>query len=106
MVSEMEQGVVHHKVDLYLIFLVNGIPQLGSNDALHYYSGRVSSHKTALTSDSKLIDVECTSPLSDLEAKGTLFTTKDGMSIFDATDTSFDAVSEGSEELSLKWGKV
>jgi hypothetical protein len=106
MADEVDTGVVHMPVDIFMMFTVDGVPQLSANQAMHYYSGKVLSSKTILSDDEKLINVELSAPLNNLDAKSTLYTTKDGISAFDSTDTCFDNVSKGSEEISLKWGKV
>jgi len=106
MQNEVDTGVVHMPVDVYLMFTVDDAPQLSTNQAMHYYSGKVLSTKTVLDEGTKQINVELSAPLSDLDAKSTLYTTKDGISSFDSTDTCFDNVAKGAEEFSLKWGKV
>ncbi|QGH74726.1 hypothetical protein DSS3PM1_00049 [Bacteriophage DSS3_PM1] len=104
--NELDAGVVHRPVTLRMAFTVDGVPQLGGNQTLLYYDGLVSKTDKKISLDDRINVIECTAPLSDLDAIGTMFTTKDGMKRFDPTDTSFDAIFEGSEETSLKWGKL
>lgn len=104
--NEIAAGVVHKPVRMRMVFVVNGVPQLGVNDTLFFYDGLVSSTDQKINSEEKISIIECTAPLSDLDATGTLFTTRDGIKRFDNTDTSFDSIFEGSEETSLKWGKL
>jgi len=106
MVDEAETGIISLGVKASMIFTVAGVPQLGNNDVLNFYTGKVFSSKVVLTNEEKLIEVECTAPLNDLDSKGTLYTTKDGIKTLDATDTCFNSVTKGSEEINLKWGKI
>lgn len=89
-----------------MVFTVNGTPRIGTNETLFFYDGLVSKTDHQITQEEKINIIECTAPLSDLDATGTMFTTKDGIKRFDNTDTSFDNIFEGSEETSLKWGKI
>lgn len=106
MAGELAQGIVHMPVTARMIFTVNDVPQTALNQTILLYDGLVSGTSITSNQEEKLITVECTAPLSDLDATGTMFTTKDGMKPFDPTDTSLDNIFEGSEETSLKWGKV
>jgi len=103
--SELDSGVVHSPVKLRMLFTVDGTPQLGLSDTLLFYDGLVSKVDHQIGANDKINTIECTAPLADLDATSTMFTTKDGMKVLDATDTSFDTIFEGSEETSLKWGK-
>lgn len=104
--NEIQAGVVHKPVKMRMVFVVNGVPKLGLNETLFFYDGLVSRTDQKISDEEKISIIECTAPLSDLDATGTLFTTKDGIKRFDSTDTSFDSIFEGSEETSLKWGKL
>jgi hypothetical protein len=106
LVNEVEAGIVHKPVTVRIGFMVNGVPQLGINDTIHSYSGTVSAPSIEINDDEKKLILECSAPLSDLDATSTLYTTKDGISNIDPTDTSFDQILEGSDEIKLKWGKL
>jgi len=106
MVNEVEAGIIHMPVDLKMIFVVNGVPQTSINQILSYYTGKVLSATFSVEEEEKIIDIELSAPLSNLDETGTLYTTKDGMSVYDNTDTCFDQISRGSEEFTLKWGRV
>lgn len=104
--AELEAGITHMPVKIRLLFTVDGVPQTASNQTMLIYDGLVSKVDHKITQDDKINLIECTAPLSDLDATGTLFTTKDGIKSFSNDDTSFDLIAEGSEETSLKWGKA
>lgn len=103
--AEVEASIIHKPVRIKLGFLQDGIPNLGLDKLMHVYSGTVANVKKTINQGEQAFVVECSAPLSDLDAKSTLFTTKDGIRQFDASDTSFDQVAEGSSEYSLNWGK-
>ena len=106
MVALVERGIINMPVKMNLLLIVDGTPMLGLDQTMNFYEGRVSKSTMVTSDDTKLIDIELTAPLSDLDATGTIFTTKDGIALFDSTDTCFDEVSTGSEAVSIKWGKV
>lgn len=105
MQAEVAAGITHMPVKMRLLFTVDGVPQLGIYESLEIYNGLVSKVDKRIDKETQLYNVECTAPLFDLDAIGTLFTTKDGISAMDPTDTSFDLIQEGSEAFSLKWGR-
>ena len=105
MISEVEAGIVHRPVEIYIGFLVDGVASLGLDDPILSYKGTVSGPKLEIDGGSKILSVECSSPLSDLDQKATLYTTKSGMKSLAAGDTSFDQIAEG-KDVDLKWGKV
>jgi hypothetical protein len=103
--AEVENGIVHLPVTIKMGFVVDGVALTGLSDLMHVYSGSVASAKKSISEDTQSINIECSAPLSSLDAKSTLFTTRDAIKALDATDTSFDQIFEGSSEFSLKWGK-
>jgi hypothetical protein len=105
MQAEFELGIIHKPIKMRLVFTIDNVPQLGLNDTLLLYDGLVAKADTAINEYEKLGLIECTAPLSSLDAIGTIFTTKDGIKPLNVNDTCFDLVSEGSDETSLKWGK-
>ena len=76
-----------------------------ANDVLFIYKGYVD--KPAINNDfqDKLLTIEGTSPMSDLDAVRTFLTSKDSIQNFDSTDTSFDQIYDN-YEIEYKWGKV
>jgi len=103
--AEVEAGIIHRPVSIRMGFIVGGTPNTGLADLMHVYSGTVANVKKVITEQEQAFAVECSAPLSDLDAKSTLFTTRDGIKQFDPTDTCFDQIAEGSAEFSLNWGK-
>jgi hypothetical protein len=103
--SEINQGITFKPVQISLIFLVNDVPLTNIDDTLPLYRGFVSKVDENISEDEILFSVECTAPLSNLDAIGTLYTTSVGMEVYSPNDTSFDKVTEDSYSLSLKWGR-
>ena len=104
--NEVETGIIHRGVDIRLGFTIGGVPQLGLNDTLHVYSGHVANVKFATTDGNMIWEIECSAPLSNLDAISTIYTTKDSMKNIDATDTCFDKIQEGNESKKVAWGKI
>ncbi|MBQ2262713.1 MAG: hypothetical protein II336_15245 [Loktanella sp.] len=106
MMAEVENGIIHMPVEIKLGFVIDGAAQTGLNDMYHVYSGTVANTKKQVNDGEQSLNIECSAPLSSLDAKSTLFTTRDALKAFDPTDTAFDQIFEGSTEFSLKWGQV
>jgi hypothetical protein len=106
MIAEIAAGITHRPVQISLMFLVTDVAQTDPAELLPLYRGYVSKVEEMINQDEKIFNIECTAPLSDLDAIGTLYTTKSGMEVYSATDTSFDTVNENSQAISLKWGKI
>ncbi|MFN3895746.1 MAG: hypothetical protein ACK4KU_14550, partial [Acinetobacter sp.] len=87
-------------------FVLNGVAQTALTDMVHVYSGTVANNKQNISGGEQSLNIECSAPLSSLDAKSTLFTTRDALKAFDETDTAFDQIFEGSTEIALKWGQV
>lgn len=106
--NEVTTGIVHRPVDIRLGFTLDGVPQLGLNDTMHVYSGSVASAKYVVdAADEKMIwEIECTAPLSNLDALSTIFTTKDSMQNLFPGDTCFDKIQENNQKSSVAWGKT
>lgn len=104
--NEINTGILHRPVSIFLGFTINGVPQLGLNDLLHVYTGTVANPKYVVDDDQMLFEIECSAPLSNLDAVSTLYTTKDAMRQIDPTDTCFDKILENNTPSSVAWGKV
>ncbi|WP_157888295.1 hypothetical protein [Neptunicoccus sediminis] len=104
--NEIKAGVIHKPVEMRLAFSIDGVPQLGLDDTLLVYRGAVAEPKF-VTDDGKLIwDIECTAPLSNLDARSTIFTTKNAMQNLFPTDTCFNQIQKNNEKSSVAWGKT
>lgn len=106
MIAEVESGIIHMPVSIRMGFIIDGVAQLGIDELMYVYSGTVANIKKEVSDGTQSINIECSAPLSSLDAKSTLFTTRDGLRVFSATDTSFNQIFEGSAEFSLNWGKT
>ncbi len=110
MKTEIEANVVGKPITVRVGFLdSNGDPILTSNEVLTIYKGTVDSPSISNSFDSKLVVLEGTSPMSDLDIVNSFISSKDGMKNKVAnpsiTDTSFDRI-YGESRIKLKWGKI
>ncbi len=103
--SEVAAGIIHKPVEIRLGFTLDGVPLLGLDETLHVYSGTVASPKFAAKDEEMIWRIECSAPLSNLDARSTLFTTKDAMENLHPGDTCFDKIQENSDATSVAWGK-
>lgn len=106
MMAEVESGIIHRGVDIKMGLIIDDVPLTGLNDMFNVYKGTVANISKTISGGEQLLNIECSAPLSSLDAKSTLFTTRDALKTFDPTDTSFDQIFEGSSEFSLKWGQL
>lgn len=105
MMAEINSGVNNMPVSIKLGFTDEGVPGLGLLDIMHVYSGTVANVKKSILDSEQIFTIECSAPLSSLDAKSTLFTTRDAMRSFDPLDTSFDQIATDATEMELLWGK-
>ena len=84
-------------------------PELNVNNLLVLYKGRVDATGYTTTTDEVGTNdfiVKCTSPMGNLDATRTFYTSKDFIQSIDPTDTAFDQLYEGAGKINLKWGRV
>jgi len=107
MAAEFELNVVGKPVSVKLGLVDNTTnePMLSTSDVLSVYDGFVDTPRLSNDFEEKLAMIECTSPMADLDAVNTFFSSKDGMDQRSSTDTSFDQIFDN-KEVSIKWGKV
>ena len=111
-----ESGIIGASVTVHAVFLNTiapgfagvslGAPMLA--DALVAYKGVVDSHGYTIDPDngSVLSVIECASPMAALGLSRPFFTSKEAMSRVDATDSSFDEIEVGAQEVAIAWGKI
>lgn len=104
--DEVATGIIHRGVNIRLGFMINGVPQLGSNDTLHVYTGTVANARFVADGEQMTWEIECSAPLSNLDSTSALYTTKDSMQNIFPGDTCFDRIQEGSKKASVAWGKL
>jgi len=80
-------------------------PLTGVNDLVYVYSGYVDAPSITNDFETKILSIECSSPMADLDAVKPFFTTKYGIAQYDTGDTCFDRIHDG-YSLQLKWGKT
>lgn len=70
------------------------------------YIGRIDEVAIHNDMDTKTAQIKCGSPLADLDVTNPRYTTRDGQDQIDDTDTCFDNIYEGGQEITIKWGKA
>jgi len=108
LLSELNSNIVGKEIRVRVGFIDENTGQpliSNTDDVLYVYKGYVD--KPAITNDfeNKLVTLEGTSPMSDLDGVRSFLTSKDSIQNFDSTDTSFDTVHDN-YEIDYKWGKV
>lgn len=85
-----------------------GMPFLAMADTIVTYRGTVDNHGYTINFDENSVTatVEGSSPMADLDLVRTFQTSKECLKQFAPTDTAYDQVFDGSEEIIIKWGKV
>lgn len=106
MKAEIATGVTYKPVTVRLGFTLDGVFQDGLDETLYAYKGNVGTVKHNVNNEDSVYVVECTAPLSDLDAKSPRFTTTNQQQLHYPTDTCFEGIHEGSEAIILEWGKI
>jgi hypothetical protein len=77
-------------------------------DTILSYKGTVDGHGYEIEFDNGTVmaTIEGSSPMSDLDLVIPFMTSKDAIKQYDATDTAYDQIYEGSGEIMTKWGKA
>jgi len=106
MKAEITANVVGRPIEVKLGFVdSNGIPITNPSDVISIYRGYVDSPVINNDWDRKVVILEGTSALADLDMVNSFIASRDGMDQKDITDTSFDQIYENSA-IEVKWGKV
>jgi hypothetical protein len=106
MKTEVEANVVGKPIEVKLGFIdSNGSPITNTADILSIYYGYVDNPIVSNDWDAKLVVLEGTSALADLDMINSFVTSRDGMDQKSSTDTSFDQIYENSA-IEVKWGKI
>ena len=105
LIAEVSAGILNKPVTILMGLTIDGVPLADLDDIIHVYSGTVANYKQDIGDTEQSLSIECSAPLSSLDSKSTLFTTRDAIKAFASDDTSFDQIFEGSSEYNLKWGK-
>lgn len=104
--NELRTGIVNKDVVIRAGFIHKTKGVLSSpSDLVYIYTGYVDSPKIQTDFNSKIVDLDCSSPMADFDMVRPFFTTAYGMDQFSITDTSFDRVNEG-YEIQVGWGKI
>jgi len=106
LLQEARAGIVGKTVRIRAGFVHNTLgPLTSSSDLVYVYSGYVDAPSISNDFETKILSIECSSPMADLDAVKPFFTTKYGVAQYDTGDTCFDRIHDG-YSLQLKWGKT
>ena len=104
--NEFRTGVINRPVTIRAGFVHPTLgPLAGDLDLVYVYRGYVDAPKLSNNFSSKVVQLECSSPMADLDMIRPFYTTESGMDQYSLNDTSFDRINEG-YELQLEWGKI
>jgi len=104
--DEFRTGVVNRNVTIRAGFVHSTLgPLTGDLDLVYVYRGYIDSPKISNNFSSKIVELQCSSPMADLDMIRSFWTTENGMDQYNLTDTSFDRINEG-YELQLEWGRL
>jgi len=123
MKSYFEAGAVGDKIEVYIGFInptnaallgtdsVSVSPKApfkNMSDTILAYRGSVDTHGYDVNFESGEVTatIEGSSPMSDLDMVRAFNTSRDAIRQYNAADTSYDQIYEGSGEIVTKWGKV
>jgi len=105
LLAEARAGIVGKDVTIRAGFVGPNGPLLAEEDLVYVYKGFVDAPSISNDFETKIMNIECSSPMADLDIVRPFFTTKYGIEQFDTTDTCFDRVNDG-YNLQVKWGKI
>jgi len=106
LLQEAVTGIVGKSVSIRAGFIHETLgPLTNTADLVYVYTGFVDTPTIKNDFNSKILTIDCSSPMADLDAVRSYFTTKYGVSQFDSADSCFDRIHDG-YDLQLKWGKV
>jgi len=109
-----QEGALGSPVSTYLVMknttdtTIEGVPPggLALNDIITVYSGTVDAPSYNVSADDTVMTtLECTSPMGALDLVRVYNTSKDCVASYDATDTAYDQVYQGSSQMQFLWGK-
>lgn len=109
-----QDGVLGSPVSTWLVFKnttgasIEGVlpGALALNDVVPVYKGKIDAPSYNVSSeDTVTTTIECTSPMGSLGLVRSYNTSKDCVQQYDATDTAYDQVFEGSAQMQFLWGK-
>ena len=104
--NEFRTGVINRPVTIRAGFIDSTLgPLVSDADLVYVYRGYIDAPKITNNFSSKIVELECSSPMADLDMVRSFWTTENGMDQYSTTDTSFDRINEG-YELQLEWGKI
>lgn len=99
-------GFVGQPLKLWVGFVDgDGVPDLSVDNVPLVYSGYVDGVSAVNDFESKVIHLEGSSPMADLDLVNLFMVSKNGMDQKSKTDTAFDNIFTDND-ISIKWGKI
>jgi hypothetical protein len=106
LLQEALQGIIGKNIKVRAGFIHDTLgPLTNEYDLVYVYTGFVDAPSIKNDFESKILTIEGSSPMADLDAVRPYFTTKYGVTQYDTSDSCFDRVHDG-YDLQLKWGKT
>lgn len=104
--NELRTGVVNKRVTIRagLIHETKGL-LTNLEDLIYVYKGYIDAPKITSDFESKIVELDCSSPMADFDMVRPFWTTSYGMDQYSTIDTSFDRINEG-YEIQISWGKI
>jgi len=104
--NEFKNGAVSKDVKIRAGFIHPTLgPLTSDSDLVYVYTGYVDAPRIQTDFESKIVELDCSSPMADFDMVRPFYTTAYGMDQYSTTDTSFDRINEG-YELQVNWGKI
>lgn len=99
-------GVIGKNIRVWAGFFdANDEPLIGTTDIINVYRGYIDSPNYQNDWGSRVVTIEGTSPMADLDAVNSIMVSRDGMDQRNDTDTSFDQI-YNDHTIKVEWGKT
>jgi len=106
LLDEAISGMVGKDIKIRAGFIHDTLgPLVAPSDLVFVYKGFIDKPTINNDFESKIMSIECSSPMADLDSVKPYFTTDYGVKQYDSGDTCFDRISDG-YSLQVKWGKT
>ena len=105
------KGLVGTPVELRSAFVdqTNSLPELAPANTFIVYKGLIDAGAYQIKTSEQgevLLTISCVSPIADLDAVKTIYTSKEYARRRNPNDTAFDQIYLGSGVINLKWGRT
>jgi len=106
LLEEALLGMIGKDIEIRAGFVHSTLgPLTDPADLVFVYKGFIDRPVISNNFESKIMKIECSSPMADLDAVRPFFTTPYGIVQYDSADSCFDKINDGFD-LQVKWGKI